>query len=247
MNRRSSRQSTEALNYNANIVKVLLGTAALISTIVIAKAQSPPPVQGRVSTTKRQSGGFVPGQQRPAGDPVQIERGNKVYSVSCRSCHGADLRGGDMGGPESAAVSVGAQRSRWRIDCSGDSRQLTKFGHARYQHERRGCKGSGGICAKRSRDNRQAGQAAIGWSGSAEYSGWRCQARDRHTFKRNAVVVILPSGDLRGIATKYPDPKVLQNTWVAGGGRPRTRRCLGGGISGPRGDGFGHSTVRENR
>jgi cytochrome c oxidase cbb3-type subunit 3 len=29
-----------------------------------------------------------------------------------------------------------------------------------------------------------------------------------------------PTGDLRGIATKYADPKVLQNTWVAGGGRP---------------------------
>src|SRR5205085_11301574 len=28
------------------------------------------------------------------------------------------------------------------------------------------------------------------------------------------------TGDMRGIATKYSDPKVLQNTWVAGGGRP---------------------------
>ena len=26
------------------------------------------------------------------------------------------------------------------------------------------------------------------------------------------------TGDLQGIATKIPDPKVLQNTWVAGGG-----------------------------
>jgi cytochrome c oxidase cbb3-type subunit 3 len=27
------------------------------------------------------------------------------------------------------------------------------------------------------------------------------------------------SGDLKGIATRIPDPKTLQNTWVAGGGR----------------------------
>src|SRR5207237_5097696 len=27
------------------------------------------------------------------------------------------------------------------------------------------------------------------------------------------------TGDLQTIATKYPDPKLLQNTWVSGGGR----------------------------
>jgi cytochrome c oxidase cbb3-type subunit 3 len=29
------------------------------------------------------------------------------------------------------------------------------------------------------------------------------------------------TGDLKGIATRIPDPKALQNTWVAGGGRAR--------------------------
>lgn len=33
------------------------------------------------------------------------------------------------------------------------------------------------------------------------------------------------TGDLQGIATRIPDPKTLQNTWVAGGGR--TRRMPG--------------------
>jgi mono/diheme cytochrome c family protein len=47
----------------------------------------------------QRSGGFVPGQKRPPGDPVEIARGKQVYGISCRSCHGADLRGGDMGGP----------------------------------------------------------------------------------------------------------------------------------------------------
>src|SRR5207302_1556689 len=40
-----------------------------------------------------------------------------------------------------------------------------------------------------------------------------------------------PTGDLQGIATRYPDPKLLQNTWVAGGGRGGRR---GGGAGGPR-------------
>ena len=71
-------------------MRTFLGSAALLSAVVTGWSQGPPPAR---------VGGFIPGQQRPAGDPVQIERGGKLYSVSCRSCHGADLRGGDMGGP----------------------------------------------------------------------------------------------------------------------------------------------------
>src|SRR5436190_8491677 len=40
-----------------------------------------------------------PAQQRPPGDPVLIARGNGLYGANCRLCHGADLRGGDQGGP----------------------------------------------------------------------------------------------------------------------------------------------------
>ncbi len=40
-----------------------------------------------------------PAQQRPPGDPEAIKRGNGLYGVYCRACHGADLRGGDQGGP----------------------------------------------------------------------------------------------------------------------------------------------------
>ena len=40
-----------------------------------------------------------PAQLRPPGDPALIARGNGLYGVHCRVCHGADLRGGDQGGP----------------------------------------------------------------------------------------------------------------------------------------------------
>ena len=39
-----------------------------------------------------------PAQQRPAGDPAIVARGNTLYGIHCRSCHGADLRGGEQGG-----------------------------------------------------------------------------------------------------------------------------------------------------
>src|SRR5947208_16501560 len=78
-------------------VKIAL-VAAILSTLTIATALAQgtpaPPAQGG-----RRAGGFVPGQQRPPGDPVQIARGKTLYGISCTGCHGADLRGGDLGGP----------------------------------------------------------------------------------------------------------------------------------------------------
>src|SRR4051812_44347426 len=72
-------------------VNAALTAMAMIGTIALAQGQ--PPGGGR------RAGGFVPGQQRPPGDPVQIARGKTLYGISCTGCHGADLRGGDLGGP----------------------------------------------------------------------------------------------------------------------------------------------------
>jgi cytochrome c oxidase cbb3-type subunit 3 len=43
--------------------------------------------------------GTFPAQQRPPGDAAVIERGKGLYGLTCRGCHGVDLRGGDLGGP----------------------------------------------------------------------------------------------------------------------------------------------------
>jgi cytochrome c oxidase cbb3-type subunit 3 len=40
-----------------------------------------------------------PAHVRPEGDPAVVERGRTLYSTMCRACHGGDLRGGDIGGP----------------------------------------------------------------------------------------------------------------------------------------------------
>ena len=42
---------------------------------------------------------LYPSLQRPPGDPEVVARGEAVYGISCRACHGMDLRGGDLGGP----------------------------------------------------------------------------------------------------------------------------------------------------
>ena len=60
---------------------------------VAGSAQAP-----RSSAGARPAAAF-PGAAAAAGRPELVERGKQVYGISCRSCHGADLRGGDMGGP----------------------------------------------------------------------------------------------------------------------------------------------------
>src|SRR3954451_13984661 len=58
-------------------------------------AQAPVPTQGGRG---RGNPATFPAQQRPPGDPALIARGQTLFGVNCRICHGADLRGGDMGG-----------------------------------------------------------------------------------------------------------------------------------------------------
>jgi cytochrome c oxidase cbb3-type subunit 3 len=59
--------------------------------VAISPAQEPAPVKPK--------GGFVPGQKRAPEDPAVVKRGKTLYEINCRGCHGQDLRGGDMGGP----------------------------------------------------------------------------------------------------------------------------------------------------
>ena len=58
--------------------------------------QAPPvaPAQGR-----GRGPGVFPAQQRPPGDPAVVARGKALFGVTCALCHGADLRGGQLNGP----------------------------------------------------------------------------------------------------------------------------------------------------
>src|SRR5262249_45190253 len=40
-----------------------------------------------------------PEQQRQLASPDVVARGKAVFGVNCVPCHGSDLRGGDLGGP----------------------------------------------------------------------------------------------------------------------------------------------------
>jgi len=156
------------------------------------------------------------GQAFPPVDPVVLERGRGLYSVNCGFCHGSEARGGETG--------PNLIRSAIVLD-DRDGELLIPVVHA--GRPERGMPPRPDISAAQVKDmavylrsllstgrdparNRPAtivvGDAAAG----ATYFAATCAKCHSAT------------GDLKGLATKYPDPRQLQQTWLAGtaaGGR----------------------------
>jgi cytochrome c oxidase cbb3-type subunit 3 len=180
---------------------------------------------------QRRTGGFVPGEQRPVGDPAVIARGGSVYGISCRGCHGADLRGGDMGGPNLLRSQIALS------DRSGEKIVPVIQGSLQ----------SGGMPAiPMSPEDAQAVAtyvrsvlATIGGQGKPPSSLEPPTilvgnaAEGQSYFATKCASCHSATGDLQGIATRIPDPKILQNTWIVGGTRMRRGAPAAAGADGP--------------
>jgi cytochrome c oxidase cbb3-type subunit 3 len=224
--------------------KVSLAAAAaalLISVGVRLTAQAPPaqpptaaPAGQPPATAQPPGGGrgrgqaTFPAQQRPLGDPAVIERGKTLYEINCRLCHGADLRGGDMGGVNLLrsqlvlndkagelilpVVQNGRQNPGMPVMPPfplppDDVKAIAEYVHSVLATARpQGAPPPGEEVAL----NIVVGDPKAG----AAYFASKCVSCHSVT------------GDLQGIATRVPDPVQLQNLWVAG---------FGGGGRGGRG------------
>jgi cytochrome c oxidase cbb3-type subunit 3 len=171
----------------------------------------------------RQGGGnpqaTFPAQQRPPGDPALIQRGQGLYGVQCRACHGVDLRGGDIGGPNllRSQLALNDQEGELIGPVITGGRQTPGLPSmpaiqmppddikavAAYIHTVQATmRGQGspppGTAVPL---NVLVGDAAAGRT----YFDSRCSSCHSAT------------GDLQGIGTRFPDPTNLQNAWVGGG------------------------------
>jgi cytochrome c oxidase cbb3-type subunit 3 len=190
-----------------------LATAVLGLTISAA-AQAPP------AAAPRRVGGFVPGLQRPAEDPVQVTRGKTLYEVSCRGCHGADLRGGDMGGPNllRSQLALSDREGELIVPIIQGSRQEQGM-PAIPMSPQDGKAVSAYVRTVLATIGRQGMPPEVGLpppsilvgDGKAGQKYFAAKCASCHSV----------TGDLRGIATKLSDDRTLQNTWVGGGGRGR--------------------------
>ena len=195
-------------------------TALAWTAVLTAGAQGPPPAgQGRGG----RGGANFPQQQRPPGDPAMIARGRALFGVNCTACHGADLRGGDQGGPNllRSLIILDDQNGEDLIPIIRDGRRgaigtMPPFplpeadlrAIVEFIHSVMGQAGRQGRPPERETPyelNVLVGDAGAG----------------RLYFERACSKCHSPTGDLQGLATRVPDPRTLQNMWVAGGASGR--------------------------
>jgi cytochrome c oxidase cbb3-type subunit 3 len=156
-----------------------------------------------------------------------IARGKTLYEINCRACHGGDLRGGDIGGPnllrsqialnDNDGESIGeiVRTGRGNMVPSTLPEESVKAIAAYVRSILATARGQGSPPAgPRVELNVLVGDAAAGQA----------------YFATNCSSCHSPTGDLSGLAQRVPDPMALQNLWVAGGG---------GGGRGGRGGGTG--------
>jgi cytochrome c oxidase cbb3-type subunit 3 len=180
------------------------------------QATTPAP-QGQGGQGQRPSQARFPAHQRPPADPAVVARGKAVFAGSCGACHGADGRGGQLGGANllrSALVLsdkdgelIGPVVQNGRPGtlmppipvAPEDIKAIAAFLHDLQS------KGSnqGGPPPGESEAvlNVLVGDAKAG----AQY------------FAKQCGTCHSASGDLQGIGTRIADAKVLQNIWVSGG------------------------------
>jgi cytochrome c oxidase cbb3-type subunit 3 len=216
-----------------NWLLVALPILLTISVADPAAAQSTPPASTPPASATpppppaRRAGGLVPGQKRPPEDPAKIARGKTIYGVSCTSCHGADLRGGDLGGPNllRSQVALSDQDGELIVPIIEGGRQnsgmpavpMSAADAKAVASFIRSEVGTIGTQGKPPSIGKPAPSVLVGDAAAGQaYFASKCSSC--HSA----------SGDLQGIATRISDPKALQNIWVAGG-----RRRFGSAASGP--------------
>jgi cytochrome c oxidase cbb3-type subunit 3 len=210
----------------ATLLGLLIAVADYASAQETTPAQPPAPAGVQAPAAKNPApraaqanphrvGGFVPGQKRQPGDPAQIARGKLLFEINCRACHGADLRGGDLGGPNllRSQVALADQDGELIVPIIQGSRQkmgMPAIGISPADAKAvaayvRSVIGTIGVQGKPPDEGRPAPSILVGNASEGKaYFAVKCSGCHSAT------------GDLRGLATKIPDQKMLQTAWVSG-------------------------------
>lgn len=157
---------------------------------------------------------FNSGEARPPEDPAAVARGKTLYGVHCQACHGMDLRGGDMGGPNllRSQVALTDQHGEKIIPIIQGARQAQGMPNIGLNDA-----DAGAVAAYV--------RSVIGMIGSQGTPPGELKALDvvvgdsergRAYFASHCASCHSVSGDLKGFASKYPEPRAMQARWILG-------------------------------
>lgn len=227
-----------------SLIAATLSLAALIH--VRAASQEPPPQQppaggGRGAGQGRggpqgRGGNTFPAQQRQLGDAALIARGKGIYDTMCGACHGVDLRGGQLGGPnllrsqtvllDKRGELIGPVILAGRPNPTPPAPVMPAFpmppddltAVSEYIHS---------VLAQGGRQGRPPVDDTV----TPERILVGDAAAGQAYFQRTCSNCHSVTGDLKGIAARVADARELQNLWVSGGGGGRGGGRGRGGIS----------------
>jgi cytochrome c oxidase cbb3-type subunit III len=198
------------------LLGLTIGGASRISAQGTPPPATTPPAQNGRGAARR-PGGFVPGQQRPPGDPAQIARGKTLYGISCTGCHGVDLRGGDLGGPNllRSQVALADKDGELILPIIQGGRQDAGMPAISMSPED-GKAVAAYIRSIEETIGRQGYPPSVALAAPTVLVG--NAGEGQAYFAAKCASCHSTTGDLQGIAVSIPDPKALQNAWVSGGG-----------------------------
>jgi len=166
----------------------------------VSKNASPP-----AAAPARRSGFAAAFPQRAPGDPAAIERGKALYGVNCNFCHGSDARGGE-GGPNllrselvlndqnGELIATVVQNGKGEMPKLPLTKaQISDIAAFIHSFKVGGYDISRDVPPSILVGNAKAGEAV---------------------FQSKCAGCHSTTGDLKGLGTRIPDAKALQNTWL---------------------------------
>jgi cytochrome c oxidase cbb3-type subunit 3 len=188
-------------------VAVLL--VLFLNAIHLGLAQEPAGMAGQQA-----AGGFIPGKTAAEIDPVVAAHGKTLFDINCQGCHGRDLRGGDMGGPNllRSQVALRDVDGELIVPIIQGSRQAMGMPNIGLNTEDAKAVAAyvRSVIAMIGRQGRPPGEE------KAQNVVVGNAAEGQAYFNAKCKTCHSADGDLRGIASQITDPKILQTTWVSG-------------------------------